>query len=137
MNIFYKIYARTFQKIIIMFTHSCLIRTNSEELRDKLYALGYNICTCALSSESDGLYTYNGVVHDLSIGAPPNCIDCFEQEALFLAIAAIRDDSDADQYYTDGILWEKSIHNEPSEYMKRNGWKATPKELLKYMVGIV
>lgn len=120
-----------------MFTHSCLIRTNSQELRDKLYALGYNICPCASGLESnDGLYTEHGVVHALSVGAPPNCIDCFEHESLFLAIAAIRDDSDADQYFTDGTLWEKTIYNEPSKYMKLNGRKATPKELLKYMIGL-
>lgn len=120
-----------------MFTHSCFIRTNSQELRDKLYALGYSICPCASGlGSNDGLYTHNGVVHALSIGAPPHSIDCFEQESLFLAIAAIRDDSDADQYFTDGTLLEKSIYNEPSEYMKRNGRKATPKELLKYIAGL-
>ena len=120
-----------------MFTYSCLIRTNSEELRDKLRALGYSICPCASESGSwDGLYTHAGVVHALSIGEHPNCIDCFEKEELFLAIAAIRDDSDADQYYTDGTLWEKSIHNEPSYYMKLHGWKATPKELLRYIAGL-
>ena len=121
-----------------MFTHRCFIRKNTEELRDKLHSLGYVICTCAtMDSLSDGLYTFNGVVHSLFDDSNPNdSVDCLDNEELFLAVAAVRDDSEADQYYTDGRIWEKSIHNEPSEYMKRNGRKATPNELLKYMIGL-
>jgi len=34
-------------------------------------------------------------------------IDCGTNEALFLAIAALRDDTDKNQWFTDGNLWFK------------------------------
>ena len=119
-----------------MFTHRCFIRKNTEELRDKLRSLGYVICTCAtMDSLSDGLYTFNGVVHSwFSDSKPTDSVDCFDNEELFLAVAAVRDDSEADQYYTDGRIWEKTIYNEPSIHMKAYGWKATLSELLKHFI---
>ena len=84
-----------------MFTEKCFIRKNTKELQDKLSDLGYASYHDSERS-SDG--TYYG-------------IDCGDNEKLFLAIAALRDDSDKDQLFfnngdTDCKYPIECIHDE-------------------------
>ena len=90
------------------FTTPCFIRKNTPELRKKLEELGY---------KNRNLYFYDciGVVYDGfdcisqwmfgSIWDFADCIDCGVNEDLFLAIAALRNDTDKYQWFTDGNKW--------------------------------
>lgn len=59
-------------------------------------------------------------------------IDCGENEVLFIALAALRDDRNANQWFTDGKSFEKSAREFPSRYMMMHGHKATADELVEY-----
>lgn len=66
-------------------------------------------------------------------------IDCGTNEELFLAIAALRDDTDKYQWFTDGDLWFKcgdEVCNETIEYYLnkygRKIHKATVNELIEH-----
>ena len=140
------------------FTTRCFIRKNSKELQDKLADIGYNICQCANFENSVWLNTLpiNGTIHgkgylDAEMEFPdwtvekelnrffsedPRYIDCGENEELFLAIAALRDDT------SDGQYW---VFNEDFDKYKKGDFvighftrcscychKATVKELIEY-----
>ena len=107
------------------FTTRCFIRKNSKELQKKLADIGYSICRCVNLTNSEWLNTLpiNGTVHgkgyfdeemefhDWTVEKELNrfvientsYIDCGENEDLFLAIAALRDDSDIHQLFTDDL----------------------------------
>jgi len=125
------------------FTTSCFIRKNTSQLQNKLADIGYKF-TCFLSG--DVLVTENerslAYIEKLS-NAPYYGIeeDCGTNEELFLAIAALRDDSVIYQWFTDGEKWVKSdIHNlvKFKEYFEEIGFdyhkthKATVEELISY-----
>ena len=97
-----------------MFTTPCFIRKNTPELREKLEKLGY---TCSLYLFGGGFISignlfylrtlptkgqYQGMqtlMHDSSV------IDCGTNEAMFFALAALRDDTDKDQWFTNSTDW--------------------------------
>ena len=147
------------------FTTRCFIRKNSKELQEKLADIGYSICRCVNFTDAEWLSTLliNGTVHGkgffyVEIGNAdwtveqelnrfvyenPSSIDCGKNEDLFLAIAALRDDSDIHQLFTDGENWVKSdIHNliKFKEYFEGIGFdyhkthKATVEELIKHFI---
>lgn len=120
------------------FTTPCFIRKNTPELRKKLEELGY---------KNRNLYFYDciGVVYDGfdcisqwmfgSIWDFADCIDCGTNEELFLAIAALRDNTNKFQWFIspegvwvynkgyDSILevslkWHKASVNELIEHFK-------------------
>lgn len=104
------------------FTTPCFIRKNTQELRRGLKELGYfnnspqwtNNCSIiwAYQYPMKGFDTPNYVIAD-SFDIPFNkhsalCgkfIDCGTNEELFLAIAALRDDTDKYQWFTDEDKW--------------------------------
>lgn len=104
------------------FTTPCFIRNNTEALRKKLEELGYfndspewtNNCSIiwAYQYPMKGFDTPNYVIAD-SFDIPfdkhsalcGKFIDCGFNEELFLAIAALRDDTDKYQWFTDGNKW--------------------------------
>jgi hypothetical protein len=75
------------------FTTPCFIRKNTPELRDKLRELGYKVLTnfsnfpCLATMPDDGI-----VVPATEINRN-RVFDCVKNEELFLALAALRDDS--------------------------------------------
>lgn len=88
------------------FTTAAFIRKNTPELRKKLEELGYK-CS-SLRCDRPCLYTasYLNVYHsvhpewlDNKDICKTNDIDCGTNENLFLAIAALRDDTSANQYW--------------------------------------
>ena len=119
-----------------MFTTPCFIRKNTPELRKKLEELGYTYN--GRDTESWGasaLYCFDGKYYEVYPAKPSryhSIIDCGTDEELFLALAALRDDSDYMQWFTDGKLWEKSNSDLPSHYMQLEGHKATIKEIIEY-----
>lgn len=99
-----------------MFVTKCFIRKNTPELRDKLGKMGYRVCRCAEETTAVYLMALLGEVHavcaeELDIFADEvksgkcKLIDCGDDEQLFIALAAMRDDTDKDQLFTNGIDW--------------------------------
>lgn len=104
------------------FTTQCFIRKNTPELRRGLKELGYfnnspqwtNNCSIiwAYQYPMKGFDTPNYVIAD-SFDIPfdkhsalcGKFIDCGTNEELFLAIAALKDDTDNNQWFTDGDKW--------------------------------
>lgn len=101
-----------------MFIQPCFIRKNTKELRDKLKDLGYKICKCCEFEYAIWLNNYipTNSIHgtdysneEIGISAKEslnlfleensNYVDCGTNEDLFLAIAALRDDTDKNQYF--------------------------------------
>ena len=90
------------------FTTLCFIRKNNEKLRASLYKLGYYEINV---SEKDDVYknlrtgtdTMGRICRYMQWNSEEskNCVDCGTNEELFLAIAALRDDSDVYQYFVN------------------------------------
>lgn len=104
------------------FQKSAFIRLNTEEIQRELRILGYEICPCSNFKNAVWLSTFpqNGSVHGigftddtypLSVEEELNIflrlnnvesIDCGENIDLFYHIAALRNDSDNKQVFTNG-----------------------------------
>ena len=91
-----------------MFTQPCFIRKNTPELRKKLEELGYNRYPLWMAdwSDDDSRYVYlvTDVLYYTYPQEPTNpkngeYIDCGTNEELFLALAALRDDTDINQWF--------------------------------------
>lgn len=107
------------------FTTPCFIRKNTPELRKKLEELGYEILNSGNTTLDAHNYDGNGshksieegraiitsygnlygVIYDIDTVTKKGRIDCGTNELLFLAIAALRDDTDKNQWFTDGNKW--------------------------------
>lgn len=92
------------------FTTSCFIRKNTPELRKRLEALGYKpllfIEDGECLSTASNLENYHSIPAALFDDKDPyrtyDCvgrIDCGTNEDLFLALAALRDDTDNGQFF--------------------------------------
>lgn len=87
------------------FTTAAFIRRNTPELRKKLEELGYRLFgeelnedLCIFTSPECGLYNiefFSNIPHP----EETDSIDCGTNENLFLAISALRDDTDKDQWF--------------------------------------
>ena len=100
-----------------MFTQACFIRKNTYELVEKLKELGYIPGFSARNNYGNSLqtdchksigrvYGYEDIIDDNSDDAVLGT-NCGTNEELFLAIAALRDDSDKNQLFTNGEEWVK------------------------------
>jgi hypothetical protein len=129
------------------FLQKAFIRKKTPELIDKLVAMGYNypmkyhkifpnLLTIPYKGHGWGsLICVSDKEIDLALKTKINenpTIDCGDNEELFLAIAALRDDTDYMQWFTDGKLWEMVNSDLPSHYMQLEGHKATPEEIVNY-----
>lgn len=145
------------------FTTPCFIRKNTPELRKKLEKLGYRICTCTSFKNAIWLDTLaeNGTVHGIGYTdetmprtveeecgmyeAETSDIDCGTDEELFLAIAALRDDTDNNQLFTnskgdwgiyrdssDGNLPGMDFFGMPNDFDLSHYHKATVNELIEH-----
>jgi hypothetical protein len=95
------------------FTTQCFIHKNTANIRNRLKELGYycnpylgwhNLFTCVFGINS----VYSLDDYDTNgLKEIDGLIDCGANEELFLAIAALRDDTDKYQWFTDGDLWFK------------------------------
>lgn len=95
-----------------MFLQSCFIRNNTPRLRERLQRLGYDIKEISLRSEciatAPNVSKAIGISKDMFNDNNPhrtwNCngrIDCGTDEYLFLAIAALRNDTDKNQWFVN------------------------------------
>ena len=119
------------------FTTPCFIRKNTQELRKKLEELGYKMLS---PIEYDNLECSDNWVNDIKSLNDCNGINCGFNEELFLAIAALRDDTDKCQWFTDGDKWILCPKTKSSTYWVYNDidvntdtiHKATVDELIKH-----
>lgn len=93
-----------------MFTYSCILNKCSDDIQNKLKSLGYlyNSNGSAYGNNSiiytigDNYYLkkdYKSIARDRSKQFIQKAIDCGDNEDLFLAIAALRDDIDEGQWF--------------------------------------
>lgn len=124
------------------FTTPCFILKNTLQLRAKLEGLGYRIGN-KYCIDNNFLATDNNEMFGIEEPyIPEECngyIHCGFNEELFLAIAALRNDIDKYQWFTDGDLWFKcgdEVCNETIEYYLnkygRKIHKATVDELIEH-----
>ena len=120
-----------------MFTASCFIRKNTPELKKRLEELGY-ISHIYNNDDANNIYVDKlGTYISVDIENQPYYINCNENEELFLALAALRDDSNYMQWFTDGEKWLQNKQNdiEVIRYGAGNPinfHKATVEELIKF-----
>lgn len=90
-----------------MFIQPCFIRKNTKELRNKIYNLKNRKGTFIWQRESDTLLAvdknsyrcYDNSEDTINKLVNNGFIDCGVDEELFLALAALRDDSDKNQFF--------------------------------------
>lgn len=84
-----------------MFTQSCFIRNANKDLIYNIMALGYKpmYMTWRNNIEGNNLVLEYNTWHFTDSDNHPNSIDCGTNEELFLAIAALRDDTDKYQWF--------------------------------------
>ena len=133
-----------------MFTQGCFIRKNSEYLRKSLDLIGKrNLCNIhdgILITHSDRHYSLLDCNEIIEIMLDDGFIYCGTNEELFLAIAALRDDSDRLQWFIHddsdwndepNIFWYKceseSINDDMALNLMCNDCrKATVEELIEH-----
>ena len=133
------------------FIQPCFIRKNTPKLRKKLEELGYkpsypiflypevfkHIAVCNFFGSkyygvSDDEVSHHGEIKDAIKNR--GLIDCGTNEDLFLALAALRDDSDKKQWFVHDYQYQKVwVFSEMEDYGKE--WfvhKATVEELIEH-----
>lgn len=125
-----------------MFTQPCFIRKNTPELRKKLEELGY-VSHIFNNNDANNIYADKlGTYISVDIENQPYYIDCETNEELFLALAALRDDTDINQYFVcDKVSFTLGKTYYPDDYLyyqydeffdKQNWHKATVKEIIEH-----
>lgn len=131
-----------------MFLQSCFIIKDTQELRDKLKEIGINPYPCIVPKCINYLFVNRGFYSRNEIGYKEeidSAIDCGTNEDLFLALAALRDDSDYMQYFVCGdsfVLCDRegwldmySVLHSGGKYSIEeldNAHKATVEELIEH-----
>ena len=139
------------------FIQPCFIRKNTPELRKKLEELGYKpfgsvkyewdtgwgLSTDNRLGEFES-FDNNGLENIIKCELPDyeDSIDCGDNEELFIALAALRDDSDINQYFIcDKVSFTLGKTYYPDDYLyyqydeffdKQNWHKATVEELIEH-----
>ena len=126
-----------------MFTHQCIIHKNTKEIINFLNEIGYTLyegsdnfsknvaCSCKFNT----YFTFDDDEYVF-----PNTIDCKNNKELFFAVAALRDDSDKFQLFTNGEDWIKcsqlelkhELDNNYEEFCVADFHKATVEELIEH-----
>ena len=130
----------------MVFTTAAFIRRNTPELRKKLEELGYNCSSLRRDRSCLCTAAYLNVYHSIHPEwldnediRKTNDVDCGTNEELFLAIAALRDDTDDNQWFTDGNDWflcrylKVGMHyQDMPEILFEKWYKATVEELIEH-----
>ena len=124
------------------FTTPCFIRKNTQELRRGLEELGYKMFS---PIEYDNLECSDNWVNDIKSLNDCNGFDCGTNEELFLAIAALRDDTNYMQWFVctsdykefDGKEWkvgnfDLNTCSDDFDNILPNWRKATVNELIEH-----
>ena len=111
------------------FTTPCFIRKSTYKLRKKLEELGYRLFgaelnedLCIFTEPEYGLYSvefFSNIPHP----DETDSVDCGTNEELFLAIAALRDDTNENQLFIcDVNHWDRSDNGEATVYAEIGEW---------------
>lgn len=129
------------------FITPCFIRKNTPELRKKLEKLGYKYSSfddlrldCIITFTSRNEYSVWANRHFNETKALHSYVDCGTNEELFLALAALRDDTDIRQWIIDEanecfgyddswMICDKTNMNDRFIYTKYR--KATKEEIIE------
>ena len=120
------------------FIQPCFIRKNSPELRKKLEELGYKpfgsvkyewdtgrgLSTDNRLGEFES-FDNNGLENIIKCEPPDyeNSIDCGTNEELFFALAALRDDTNENQWFiAQRTMWDENYNGEITVYYEENEW---------------
>lgn len=123
------------------FTTAAFIRRNTPELQKKLEELGYKKYgnPFQITDDSKLITTIDGEYVPYNVPLDDSFIDCGTNEELFLAIATLRDDTDDNQWFTDGNDWflcrylKVGMHyQDMPEILFEKWYKATVEELIKH-----
>lgn len=136
------------------FTTQCFIHKNTANIRNRLKELGYycnpylgwhNLFTCVFGINS--VYSLDDYGKN-GLKGIDGLIDCGANEELFLAIAALRDDTDNNQLFTngkgdwgiyrdgsDGGLSGMDFYGMPNDFNLPYYHKATVDELIEHFKG--
>lgn len=134
------------------FTTPAFIRKNTTELRMKLERLGYYLHPeCIDDDRGNYLFVNREYYLNRPLGYSEELsrsIDCGTNESLFLAIAALRDDTDNNQMFingkgdwgicrdgSDGGLEGLDFYGIPNDLNVDNYHKATVEELIEHFKG--
>ncbi len=121
-----------------MFTTPCFIRKNTPELRKKLEEFGY--VDNSLYRENEANLYVGGYIYTSADFIDPYYYDCGTNEDLFLALAALRDDTDKwqlfifddidvpDYFLQKGDMWICSL----DKHLVKNCHKATVEEIIEH-----
>ena len=120
------------------FIQECFVRNpeNKFHLIAELTLLGYQAMYMCWRNNIGGanLVGEGQTWHCTDSDNKPWCIDCGTNEEMFLSLAALRDDTDKNQWFVDDIagVWERSESELTSKYMQLNGHKATAEEIVEH-----
>lgn len=132
------------------FTTAAFIRRNTPDLRKRLEALGYKEYgnPFQITDDSKLITTIDGEYVPYNVPLDDSFIDCGTNEDLFLAIAALRDDTDNNQMFingkgdwgicrdgSDGGLEGLDFYGIPNDLNVDNYHKATVEELIEHFKG--
>lgn len=127
------------------FTTAAFIRKNTPELRKKLEELGYKRYgnPFQITDDSKLITTIDGEYVPYNVSLDDSFLDCGTNKDLFLAIVALRDDTDKYQWFTDGNKWIQCPDIKFSTYWVYNNidinldtiHKATVEELIEHFRG--
>lgn len=125
-----------------MFTTPCFIRKCTPELKSKLEDIGYHRRPIKEKYDKHKfLLVYRDGCYNSSTGnetGTENYIDCGENEELFLAIAALRDESNEHQWFiwdddeNEGYKWKLYDGNSNWSWWIFEVHKATIEELIEH-----
>ena len=129
-----------------MFTEKCFIRKNTKELQDKLLNLSLKKNTLDdfkgnCLAVNYGMFISQYRLNELKEYEHNEDIDCGENEELFLAIAALRDDSNEHQWFiwdddeNEGDKWKLYDGNSNWSWWIFEVHKATIEELIEHFKG--
>ena len=98
------------------FIQPCFIQKCTPALIEKLVGIGYKIIgKTTLSLGGYGIFCNNGKIKICSTNEQPSIknkdfIQCYDNENLFLALAALRDDTDVNQWFVMDVEIYLDIH---------------------------
>ena len=112
------------------FTTPCFIRKNTLELRKKLEELGYTLGVCPHAKYGEDKFDWDIHLFENKYHFRPyelyglkNNIDCGTNEELFLALAALRDDSNENQWFiATNDMWDENYNGEITVYYEKCEW---------------
>ena len=108
------------------FTQACFIRRNTPELRKKLEDLGYQYGGAERTyGEPTCLYCNMGRYYEC-VQKPSrdvSIIECDDNEELFIALAALRNDTNENQWFiAQRTMWDENYNGEITVYYEEGEW---------------